>query len=295
MKLKFLFAAYGAAGVSFFSTLLRDYAVIHYTHQSKEFFQLLYVASIAAGFGVNAITGGSGLLGRRALATLSSIGFAIILVMLPASNRTPYTVILLSFILLLWIASAHWSRSLLERGWVFSGRVREAIASVALAALVLAGVDVQPAFLVAVACGAGFAWLMWKASPHSTDSQPSDNTKKEMRKLFLSVVLTNFATFSITYWALVQTGRHGEVFGYEISTAVRFAMYFYQVLTIGAVVLVSLRGQLMFSRLMELIILSAILLFVAALFFPFELELFLIPLAAATVHYVSVLFLQKNL
>lgn len=294
MKLKFLFAAYGAAGVSFFSTILRDYAVIQYTHQSKEFFQLLYVASIAAGFGVNAISLGSGLLGRTALAILSSVGIVIILVMLPASNRTPSTAILLSFILLLWIQGAHWSRSLLERGWVFSGRLREAIASLAMAALVLAGMGVQPAFLAAVACGGAFSWLMWKASSHLTDSPPSGNTSKEMRKLFYSVVLTNLATFSITYWALVQTGMHGEVFGYEISTAVRFAMYFYQVLTIGVFVLVALRGQLMFRRGWDLTILSASFLFVFALFFPLELQLFLIPLAAATIHYGLVLFLQKK-
>lgn len=294
MKLKFLFAAYGAAGVSFLASLLRDYAVINFTHQGKEFFQLLYVASMAAGFGVNAIALGSGFLGRAALAILSLLGVVVILVTLPASSRTPHTVILLVSILLMWIAGAKWSRSLVERGWVFSGRVREAIASLALAALVLAGVGVEPAFLVAVACGTAFSWLMWKASPHSTDSPPSGDTMREMRKLSHSVILTNVATFSITYWALVQTGRHGEVFGYDISTAVRFAMYFYQVLTIGSVVLVSLRGRLIFSRGLELFIVAASLLFVASLFFPLELALFLIPLAAATVHYGSVLFLQKN-
>ncbi len=292
MHLKFLFAAYGAAGVSFLATLIRDYAVINHTHQSKEFFQLLYVVSLAAGFGVNAITAGSGLLGRVALTLLSLLGVTVIVVMLPDSNTTPHTIILLVLILLLWIVGAHWSRSLLERGWVFFARVREAIASLALAVLVLVGIAVEPAFLMAAACGAAFSWLMWKASPSSMDSPPSGNTLRELRKLFISVVLTNVATFSILSWALIQTGSHGEVFGYEISTAVRFAMYLYQVLTIGAVVLVSLKGKLISEIKLGPIILVASLLFVASLFFPLELALFLLPLAAAVVHYGLVLLLQ---
>jgi hypothetical protein len=293
VRLKLLLAAYGAAGVSFLASLLRDYAVITFTHQDKEFFQLLYVASMAAGFGVNAIALGSGLLGRTALAILSLLGMAVIFVMLPAPGRTPHTVILLGSILLMWIAGAQWSRSLVERGWVFSGRVREAIASAALTILVIAGTGVEPAFLVAVACGTAFSWLMWKTSPGSTESSPSGDTMRDMKKLSRSVILTNIATFSITYWALVQTGRHGEVFGYDNSTAVRFAMYFYQVLTIGSVVLVSLRGNVMFNRRMAWGVAAAGLAFIALFFAPLELALFLIPLAAATVHYGVVLSLQK--
>jgi hypothetical protein len=293
VKLKFLFAAYGAAGISFLASLLRDYVVINFTNQGKEFFQLLYVVSMAAGFGVNVIAGGGARLGRTGLAILSLLGVVVILVMLPLSSRTPNTVILLGCILLLWIAGAQLSRVLVERGWVFSGRVREAIASVVLTALVLAGIGVEPSFLVSAFCGTAFSLLMWKSSPHSADSKPHGDALYEIKNLFASIILTNFTTFSITYWALLQTARQGDVFGYETHTVVRFSMYLYQVLTIGAIVLVSLRGRLIVSKVMALCITATGLLFVVSLFLPLEFSIFITPLAAAVLHYGAVFFLHQ--
>ncbi|WP_341908095.1 hypothetical protein [Polaromonas sp. YR568] len=296
MRLKFLLAAYGAAGVSFLATLLRDYVVINFTQESKHFFQLLYIASMAAGFGVNAIAGGSSLLRRPGLVVLFLVGLLVILVMVPTSQRTLFTVALLSSILLMWIAGAQWSRLLVERGWVFSGRVREGIASIVFTIFVFWGLGVELGFLLASACGALFSWLIcFKSSLKLPDSLPSSfPTRGEMEKLLRSVILTNVTTFSITYWALIQTAKQGEIFGYEISIAIRFAMYLYQVLTIGAIVLVSLKGKMKLSEGWKLLVIAAGLIVVVSLFLPLKLAIFLIPFSAATLHYGAVLYLQKN-
>ncbi len=295
MRLRFLLAAYGAAAISFLASLLRDYSVINFSNQDKQFFQLLYVASMAAGFGVNAIALGRGVLGRGALAVLALLGIVVILSMLPEPSADFKAVVLLVSILLMWIAGARWSRALMEHGRVFSGRVREAISSVVLAGLVVAGLGVQVSFLVAVAAGTLFSWTMWslvRVAPASP-VRPG-NSLLDVRNLIQNVFLTNIATFSITYWALVQTGKMGDVFGFEISTAVRFAMYIYQILTIGSVVLVSPKYKLKAPKRLGLLIAVAAGAFVGALFIPLQAALLLIPLSAGATHYGVVLFLQRN-
>ncbi len=295
MRLRFLLAAYGAAAISFLASLLRDYSVINFSNQDKQFFQLLYVASMAAGFGVNAIALGRGVLGRGALAVLALLGIVVILSMLPEPSADFKAVVLLVSILLMWIAGAQWSRALMEHGRVFSGRVREAISSVVLAGLVVAGLGVQVSFLVAVAAGTVFSWTMWslvRVAPASP-VRPG-NSLLDVRNLIQNVFLTNIATFSITYWALVQTGKMGDVFGFEISTAVRFAMYIYQILTIGSVVLVSPKYKLKAPKRLGLLIAVAAGAFVGALFIPLQAALLLIPLSAGATHYGVVLFLQRN-
>ena len=295
MRLRFLLAAYGAAAISFLASLLRDYSVINFSSQDKQFFQLLYVASMAAGFGVNAIALGRGAVGKVALVVLALLGVAVIFAMLPAPDADPKIVVLLVSILLLWIAGAQWSRALMEQGRVFSGRVREAISSVVLAGLVVAGLGVQISFLLAVAAGTVFSLTMWSMvrSVSGSPGRPG-NSLADIRNLIQNVVLTNVATFSITYWALVQTGKMGDVYGFEISTAVRFAMYIYQILTIGSVVLVSPRYRLNPPKRLGLLIAVAASVFIGALFIPLRAALLLIPLSAAATHYAVVLFLQRN-
>ena len=295
MRLRFLLAAYGAAAISFLASLLRDYSVINFSNQDKQFFQLLYVASMAAGFGVNAIALGRGVLGRGALAVLALLGIVVILSMLPEPSADFKAVVLLVSILLMWIAGARWSRALMEHGRVFSGRVREAISSVVLAGLVVAGLGVQVSFLVAVAAGTLFSWTMWSLARVAPASpvRPG-NSLLDVRNLIQNVFLTNIATFSITYWALVQTGKMGDVFGFEISTAVRFAMYIYQILTIGSVVLVSPKYKLNAPKRLGMLIAVAAGAFVGALFIPLQAALLLIPLSAGATHYGVVLFLQRN-
>lgn len=295
MTLRFVLAAYGAAVVSFLMSLLRDYAVIHFSGQGPYFFQLLYVVSMAAGFGVNAIALGRGGLDGRALALLAGIGFGVICLMLPAPLRSPRVVALSTAILLLWIAGAYWSRALVERGRVVAGRIREAIASLALALLVLPGVPVEPAFLLAVAGGTAFSWLAWTRvrsqgeSHHMGGRAPGD-----MRGLAQSLLLTNAATLAMTWWALVQTGKPLQVLGLEVSTAVRFSMYVYQVLTIGSVVLVTATARLVRDGQVRLLIAASALAFAGALFLPLAVALFVLPLAAAVAHYALVLQMQQS-
>lgn len=294
VKLRFVLAAYGAAGVSFLMSLLRDYVVINFSAQSQSFFQLLYVVSMAAGFGVNAIVLGSGRLGRQALAILVLLGLVLIAALLPAEIRSPYVFTALTAILLMWIAGAYWSRGLVERGWIFSGRIREAVASFVLAVLVFAGLGVEFSFVLGVSAGCVFAGLMWRYVQLADATAIQDGKPKtSLKRLVQNILLTNVATSAITYWALVQTGHAGAVFGIEVSTAVRFSMYIYQVLTIGSIVLVSATARLMRDRHIVVLAFASGALFLAALFMPLQVRLFLLPLSAAIMHYVVVLHLQQ--
>jgi hypothetical protein len=293
---RFLMAAYGAAGISFGSSLLRDYAVVNFSHQDKEFFQSLYVVSMAAGFGVNAIALGGRALGWGALTVLFVFGVIIIFVLSPPAGINYYREAMLVLILLMWLAGAQWSRRLMESGWVFAARIREAISSVVLAGLIIfLGQSVNDAFLAAVLVGTIFSWSMWQATKPEAMCNPGTNyVFVGIKKLFLSVLLTNVATFSITYWAFVQTGKFGELYGFDISAVIRFSMYFYQILTIGSVILVA-RG---FYRRMahwpvSWLLVSSIFLFLASLFIPLQMAIFMVPLFAAVMHYGMVMFLQK--
>jgi len=296
VKLRFLVAAYGAAGVSFLMSLLRDYVVINHSGQSQSFFQILYVASMAAGFGVNAIALGSGRLGRQAFAILALFGVVLIVALLPVPLRSPMRFVLLTAILLMWIAGAYWSRGLVERGWVLSGRIREAIASLLLAALVSVGLGVESAFVLGVAAGCAFAGLMWRyvlVLKATDDAKGASAPRISLKRLMQNILLTNIATLAITYWALVQTGQFGEVLGIEVSTAVRFSMYVYQVLTIGSILLVSVTARVMQDRHVAALAFVSGGLFLAALFMPLPARLILLPLCAAALHYGVVLHLQQ--
>jgi hypothetical protein len=294
---RFLLAAYGAAGISLACSLLRDYAVINFSNQEKDFFQSLYIVSMAAGFGVNAIALGGRALGRIALANLFVFGAFIIFVMSPPARDAPYREAMLVLILLMWIAGAQWSRRIMESGWVFAGRIREAISSVVLAGLVVfLELGVNASFLVAVALGTTFSWGMWWAIRFEATRTPSSGgVVVGIRELLLNILLTNVATFSITYWAFVHTSKLGQLYGFDISTVIRFSMYVYQILTIGSVILVT-RGfhRRLVNWRVSWVLTSSISLFLASLFAPLQIAILLVPFFAAVIHYGMVLFLQKN-
>lgn len=275
--------------------MVRDYVVISHSGQDKSFFQLFYVVSMAAGFGVNAISLGSGALRTSALAVLMLIGVAVILIMLPVDLMALPTIGMLVAVLCLWVAGAQWSRGLIERGWVFRGRVREALSSLLMAALLLAGLGVNPAFLLAVAVGTAYCWAMWRMVRYEPQGVSVAVPKGvRLKALARSVVLANIATLLISYWALVQTGRPGAAFGFEFPTVVRFAMYIYQVLVIGSVVLVARRGALPARAWLGWVLVLATIAFGLAWLLPMQLAFVVVPLSAAAMHYALVLELQRQ-
>ena len=295
MNPRFVFAAYGAAGIGFLASIVRDYVVISHSGQDKAFFQLFYVVSMAAGFGVNAISLGSGALRMSALSLLMLVGIGVILVMLPTDLMTLPTIGMLVAVLCMWIAGAQWSRGLIERGWVFRGRVREALSSLLMAALLLAGLGVSPAFLLSVAAGTAYCWAIWRmVRLEARGVSVAAPRGARLRALAHSVVLANIATLLISYWALVQTGRPGAAFGFEFPTVVRFAMYIYQVLVIGSVVLVARRGALPARAWLRWVMALAAIAFGLAWLLPMQLAVIVVPLSAAAMHYALVLELQRQ-
>jgi len=296
MIFRFMAAAYGAAGVAFMSSMARDYAVINFSSDGKNFFESFYIVSMAAGFGVNAISLAGRSLGRHAIAVLFLLGVLVILLLSPSAEFGSLKQGMLIIILLMWLAASQWSRELIEKGWVFAGRVREAISSVVLAILIIfvpLGVDF--AFLAAVAGGTVYSLVMWRLiCPARSSRSNAESLFSLVRELLLNVALTNVATFLITYWALLQTAKEGVVFGVEISTGIRFSMYFYQILTIGSIVLINRQLHSSAStRSVGVALCASIMIFAASMLTPLEVMIFIAPFSAALMHFGMILFLQK--
>ena len=295
MRLRFVMLAYGAAGVSFLASLLRDYAVIGFSDQHQHFFHLLYVASLAASFAVNAIALGTGALGRSALALLFVLGLGVLLVLAPPTQTPPATLAVLATILLLWIIGARYGRALVEHGWVFSGRVREAIASLVLAALAVAGMAMDAAFLLSVLAGTLFSWVMWRlAALPPAAGRTQTLPRARMLAFGRSVVMTNCVTFTMTYWALVLNAQPQRILGYDMPTVVRFSMYLFQILTIGSVALVATAGWKPRQRQLGRLVMVLAACFLASMLLPALAALVLVPVLAALTHYALVLYLQQD-
>lgn len=288
-----LSAAYGAAGFSFMASFLRDYILVTQSNQSALFFQFLYIASMAAGFGVNAITLGRGRVRPMAMAILTLVGIIIIVVALPSPLKTTQTVLLLSSIIVLWIIGAHWSRVIIEKGNLFLGKCREGVTSICFAIFILLGAGIEWSFISSVAIGTFFAWLIIKSLKAAPITSPKLGHTLEFQRLLQSVVLSNVATFAISTWALIQTQKIEDIYGVSIPVAIRFSMYAYQTLTIGSVILL-VRGARIPQKNIQLFTIVAILFFLASLLAPLSIGLFSIPIAAGIIHYCAVIFLQRH-
>lgn len=290
---------YGAAGLSFLATLVRDYVIIKYSIDSAVFFQLFYTASLAAGFSVNAITLGNRI-SRKAIVFLIVCSICVAFIAIPREISSVGRMSWVCAVLGLWILGSMWSRIAIENNMFFLGRSREAVTSVAMAGLVAIGIYVEPAFIYAVLIGTIFSWAIYKRvdkKPEEKDEASfgtDKNWPKKYQNLFNNIFLSNVSSFVITWWALRNTDPTIQMYGYESTIIVRLSLYTYQAITIGAVVFIA-RKVMPISTILasRMGLLSAMVALMSLAFSPAA-QVIVIPLSLGLVHYCSVIYLQAS-
>lgn len=294
---KSIFYAYFAAALSFGSGVLRDYVIVTTTDNATVFFQLFYVVSIASAFGCNALTLGSrtsGLLAHAVLALFSSL---LIYVLIPAELRTLENILLLLSVLIFWTLGAFYSRVLVELRSIFMARSRETLASIICAIFVLIGISVEYSFAFAVSAGTLFVYFYatqlkkFKKKIHLGQLRFS-----AIIKLAYESIITNLGTFLINYWALIETSRANtmSVEGIDMTVIIRGSVYSYQLLTIGAVLLVLFRNNnpLLSPTALKGAVWLCLIIIVVSIALPSLYNVIIIPLACSILHYALIIRLQ---
>lgn len=293
---------YGAAGLSFLATLLRDYFIIGHANNASQFFQLFYVASMSAGFAVNALT-----LGKRLpvsyIAILAVVSICICLILVPKDQYNLSSISWVILIQFLWIIGAFWARIAIERNFFFLGRSRETVTSLATVPFIVAGFTTQSSFIYAVIIGTLFSLVVYrmaiKLGPESEHNKNNSDSESSGRadgyvRFIENIALSNVASFIITWWALKNTEASSTVFGIESTVAIRVSLYVYQTITIGAIVFAVRRYEsigTVASRNIGAVALASVL---GGVFLPLEVSVVILPLAAGVAHYSLVIYLQRN-
>lgn len=299
----YIFSAYFAAAFSFLFAVVRDYSAVTYTDESTVFFQLFYSVSIVAAFGCNAITLGSRNFNKFSyfiLFIVSSIGLFFII---PDGLRTSRNYLSLTLVLFAWILGAHYSRGLMECKWVFVGRSRETIASGLCAIFFFLGLSINLSFSASVLIStAVILYCYFRLIPKHTFSNKADLSIGRAGGFFTlsyESIITNLGTFIINYWALLSTSAYSDQplnFGIDASVLIRASVYVYQLITIGAVLLVvSQRNFSWVLRKNNKFSFALLVALAGSVFFaPITYGLIVAPISCALLHYLIVASLQMK-
>ncbi len=229
-------ASYAAALICFAAVVLRDAVIITQTSSSTYFFELVYIASIAGGIGVNVITFGKQAPNLHLIFTLSVVGVVVLVTTAALKGIASNALILLFVIYVLWLLGAVYARKLLEVHRVFAGRIRDGVTSLGIAFVALTGLRVDVVLLIGVIVGTAyiaFAAQRWASKlewQHATQ-----NTSDFIYDFFL----VNAANTIALGWALYMNSMPQKVFGVPLPYAVRLSMYAYQGLFIASFALVA--------------------------------------------------------
>jgi hypothetical protein len=189
----------------------------------------------------------------------------------------------------LWIIGSFYAKELIADGWIFVGRIREALTSVVVCPLWLSQVNVHAAFLLCAAAGTAFSAILSK----KLVNQAPKHEEKHLGKLLLRLCLTNIATLAVSLWALSASRQDGLIGPVSAATAVRGSVYAYQFLSIGGVAFIAYNHKWMKSPLLlPILILSGVFTILAAVA-PLHYALFFLPITAAVLNY-SIIFVYKN-
>lgn len=287
--LKGLKAAYLAAALCFAAGAVRDLVVVSFTDQSKEFFDLLYITTLSSSVSINAVLYGTGVpsLRNKLVLLCGSLVIGVIICWQLNSGWTfCCAVILLGAF---WIIGSFYAKELIAGGWIFVGRIREALTSAVVCPLWLLHVNVHAAFVLSAAAGTLFCAILSKklVKEHPTHDE------KHLGALVLRLLLTNIATLALLLWALLASRQDGYIGPVSNSTAVRVAVYVYQFLSIGGVAFLAYNHKWMRSPLVRPVIVVSSVCTVLAALAPLGFALFAVPVAAAILHY-AVIFVYRH-
>lgn len=292
--IRLIFSTYFAAGFSFISSVLRDWSIISSTGYATTFFELIYFASVASGFMINSITLDAKAPTIRFCIFLTALSvLAVDIVGLFWFDKSFYFLTLVSLIVFLWIIGAIASRSLLVAGKIFYARIREGVASLIMVPLALLGVDLLPTIVIGVFLST--FWVLWLSRQHIS-SYFSKSNQISYLETFKPVVVSNLATVCILSWAIYFNEYSSKIFGLDSTVVVRIALYFFQALSIGSVVLVAKMPLLAYRVGRSSLQYSILCLLIGVLFSAINssLGVVVMPCLAALSHYASIIYLHRH-
>lgn len=284
-------ASYAAALICFAAVVLRDAVIITQTSSSTYFFELVYIASIAGGIGVNVITFGKQAPNLYLISTLSVVGLVVLVTTAAIKGLAINVLILLFGIYVLWLLGAVYARRLLESHRVFASRIRDGVTSLAVTFVALTGLRVDVVLLIGVIFGTvyiAFAAHYWASKPDRGCGP--ENTSDLVYDFFL----VNAANTIALSWALHMNSMPQEVFGVSLPYAVRLSMYTYQGLFIASFALVAKHSIYLSEKNLKWWATAFGASVISVFAGPTSIAVVIAPLVFASLHFYLVLFAQQK-
>ncbi len=285
------FLSYSAAVISLFASVLRDYVVVSITSSHQAFFEIMYVASLISGLAINALMIVKSEK-REFYSYLFLSIFSIFLWGWGEGHVTLHTQICICIIVATWLFGAILSRGILEAGKIFVGRSRETIGSLVMTFCIFCGAGVVDAFAIGAVFGMFFLLLLanrWGLQNHVfCERKIKKNGREQLRRFFCG----NVAVVMVTVWAYNFNQSNQLVMGIDGSIMARGAVYIFQVLVIGVVVLIwknpadYIRHKTVLNIALALFCVLAV-----AITLPYSVGVFFVPIIGALLHYASVCYL----
>ena len=295
---KYFFVVYFTAAISFAVSITRDFFLVKYTDYSKELFELFYFTGLMSIFVINSIMI-RGAPNKKSL-LYSTLIFAIILCLVGNFIlEFPDELLVLSLITyFIWILGAIMSRTLISRKKIFFGRFRETMSSLSIIVLIIFDLNFELNIIISLLVGLFWVtFVSWKyRSLHFTNSNQNLNYKF----FFITLVLTNLSTVIMLLFALKINRSVGLIFGFDPIIAVRFSLYFYQLLTIGSVVVMIVIPKYFKENRLPTIIAFCLLIFISLFSYIIstELAVIILPICLSICRYLGIIIsdfkLQKQ-
>lgn len=290
---KFFFGAYGAAVLSFFISVTRDYVLVKYTNFAQQFFELIYFTSWFSLIVINLIM--VNVKPNRLYIIISCLiaSFAIVLFGNFIYSFEINFLILSVLVFNLWICGNIFSRVLILNKKIFLARSRDAISSVFIIFLCLFSFKLNIVIISSLICVTLLFLIL--SRQYSKEYFENNISIENLISFVMRAVLTNFSGLIMLIWAFHMNRSDEVIFGFDAHIAVRFTMYVYQFLSIGSIVMVIFSPQSIKKNIKFFTLSYGVLLITSALTLIFFnlLGYFLLPFFLAVARYFEILIASQ--
>ncbi len=292
---RLVFQVYAAAALGFLASILRDWCLVSYTEFSRDYFQLTYIAALGSSFAINAVTLDKMPSNIVTFLLYSLVSFCVLTTIQISELRLSTSQFFLIFLVqLFWLFGACIAKALITEKAVFLARSRETIASLFVLPAVIAKSSLTFTFMIPILLSTILYFYFSKLKGISVFLKTGRKVK--LHFLLRAIFVTNFANSVILIWAMHTNRINDLLFGVDLSILVRFAVYAFQFLVMGSVVLTVHTPKV--NKKYNIHMLSLILMIgFGGLFLSFEwpkTSIFFIPILAAISHYFGIVFLCNN-
>lgn len=288
---------YSAAAVAFGASFVRDWAVIHRVADFKDLFGAMYAVAFSSSFVVNEITFRSENMKLRRgdlLAILASTALSAAIMWGSGIDRLGLILLCLP-LPALYIVGASASRVLLDHSRLFLARFRDGMTSVAMAGLILLGMQVPALVLATFAVTLlylGLARQLGAQTAAPAEGVALANPAPARRSWMSSMLYSNLALALLTLWALFTNNHGPAAWGQPASVVVRFSMYGFQILCIPAFLVVRLNVPPRMAPALQALIWGGIAAMAIFALLPLEWASVGVPLAALVALYASLTYMR---